>query len=274
MPRQRTIDWRTSLKYGRRAAKRLALRTWRLRQVARQGGRLALDVVFPPACAGCGTQLELKADRILLCVACRAELATPEAACRRCGAGSSQAVPTDQCGHCQRQKLHFDQAVALGRYEGLLRDLVLETKHETGESTSLTLAGLLWHSHRRELTAWAPDVVAPVPMHWFRRLGRGTNGPELIASFLAAELGVPMGGGLLRRRRNTPPQFSLPPGQRFPNVRGALQLGRGYHLGAAHVLIVDDVLTTGATCSEAARELKRSGAARVSVAMLARAAGG
>jgi len=74
----------------------------------------------------------------------------------------------------------------------------------------------------------------------------------------------------VRRRRHTEPQFSLPPSQRLPNVRRAFAVRKGYPLTGQHVLLVDDILTTGATCSEAARALKAAGAGRVSVVVAAR----
>jgi len=110
-------------------------------------------------------------------------------------------------------------------------------------------------------------------MHWRRRWVQGVNSPDLVAQCLAAELGIPVDLGVLCRQRNTIPQANLPPKQRFANVRRAFAVASGYDLTGLHVLLVDDVLTTGATCSEAARALKAAGARRVSVAVVARALG-
>jgi len=110
-----------------------------------------------------------------------------------------------------------------------------------------------------------------VPMYWKRRLVRGTNSPEIIARSVAAGLGVKARGRLLVRCRNTLPQADLSPRHRFSNVKGAFRVRKHRDLDGARVLLVDDILTTGATCSEAARALKKAGAAVVAAAVVARA---
>jgi predicted amidophosphoribosyltransferase len=94
-----------------------------------------------------------------------------------------------------------------------------------------------------------------------------------VAEVVGRRLRLPVARRLLVRRRNTKPQFSLHPGERFTNIRGAFRVATGYHLSAARVLLVDDILTTGATCSEATRALLAAGAAQVSVLVVARAEG-
>jgi predicted amidophosphoribosyltransferase len=118
-----------------------------------------------------------------------------------------------------------------------------------------------------------PDLVAAVPMHWRRRLLRGTNSPEVLARHLARHLRIPLAVRMLVRGRNTLPQADLTPGERFQNVLGAFRLGAGYDLRGARVVLVDDILTTGATCSEAAKVFKRAGAAMVVAVVAARAEG-
>ncbi len=146
-------------------------------------------------------------------------------------------------------------------------------KHRQGETLAAALAELLVRRRRADLEAFRPDLVAPVPMHWWRRLGRGFNSPDVLAQGLARALGVPLGRGLLIRRRNTVPQMRLAPKMRFQNLRGALRLRADNAIAGRRVLLIDDILTTGATCSEAARILKQAGAAWVGVAVLARAEG-
>ena len=107
-------------------------------------------------------------------------------------------------------------------------------------------------------------------MFWTRRLRRGKNNPEILASCLAKHLGISMRRNALVRCRNTPPQAGLPPSQRFLNMRGAFRVRRPEFVKNPRVLLVDDVLTTGATCSEAAKVLKKAGAALVAVAVVAR----
>ncbi len=192
------------------------------------------------------------------------------ASCLRCGAFVPGTASRPRCHLCRGTKLWFDEAIAFGEYDGLLRDWLLAMKHGRGESLVLALAELIWRQCRERLEAIQPDVVAPVPMHWRRRWAHGTNSAELLAERLARHLGVPLATGLLRRTRHTPPQFSLPPSERPANVRGAFAVRPGYHLREARVLVVDDILTTCSTCSVIARTLKQRGAAHVAVVVAAR----
>jgi predicted amidophosphoribosyltransferase len=98
-----------------------------------------------------------------------------------------------------------------------------------------------------------------------------TNSAAVLAEVIARRLRLPLAERLLRRRRATVRQSELTPAQRWENVRRAFSVRAGYHLEKARVLVVDDILTTGATCSEAARTLRRAGAERVTAVVAARA---
>jgi predicted amidophosphoribosyltransferase len=102
-------------------------------------------------------------------------------------------------------------------------------------------------------------------------LAHRTNSAAILSEVLSRKLEVPFAERLLRRRKHTQPQSSVTPSQRWDNVRHAFSVRNGYHLNQAHVLLVDDILTTGATCSEAARALRKAGAARITVVVVARA---
>jgi ComF family protein len=192
-------------------------------------------------------------------------------ACLTCGAPIPPVgAAGSTCPRCAKLTLHFDRTTAIGLYQEPFRDLILRTKRRMGTTLALGLGKMLTDRIVALTPSIRPDVVVPIPMHWRRRLRRGVNGPELIAECIAQRLRAPLANRLLKRTRNTPPQSSLPRGERLGNVRGAFVKRAGYHLEAAHVLLVDDVMTTGSTCSEAARALKQGGAAQVSVAVLAR----
>jgi ComF family protein len=118
-----------------------------------------------------------------------------------------------------------------------------------------------------------PDLIVPVPMHWTRRLLRGVNGPDLLAEAVAHAMRLPIDSRLLVCRRMTRKQGTLLPTARRRNVRGAYAVARRGRLAVQHVLVVDDVLTTGATLDELARVLQRAGVKSVSVAVLARGIG-
>jgi ComF family protein len=246
----------------------------------------AVELLFPGVCLSCNEELDAAQRRIAsisLCDACLEELELFEGpVCRLCGAPVPKLPsPNDPdrpinpvttgCYRCRGRKLWFDQTLAAGLYEGLFRDLLLRMKQAAGDPLSLAIGRLIWHLRCEEIQALNIDVIAPIPLYWRRRLSHRTNSAALLAEVLAGMLHVPLATGLLRRRRHTQPQFSLTPPQRWKNVRQAFALRSGQHLEKAHVLLVDDILTTGATCSEAAKELKKSGATRVTVVVAARA---
>ncbi len=238
-------------------------------------GRLGLRLLFPPRCASCDLDLEDAPGDLLLCDDCQQMLGPPSwRFCRRCGAAAIPGeLPAATCPRCEGQRLHFDAVLSLGHYHGGLRPAVLKMKHRQGETLAVALAELLVRRRRAVLEAFRPHLVLPVPMHWWRRLGRGFNSPDVLAQVLARALRVPWSPELLVRRRNTLPQMRLAPKMRFQNLRGALRLRADDAIAGRRILLVDDILTTGATCSEAARVLKQADAAWVGVAVLARAEG-
>ncbi len=243
--------------------------------------RATMELMFPSACVSCHAELnsdEMGAGGLPICEACYEALdLLHEPMCRRCGGPlpvmSASKRASEGCYRCRGRKMWFDETIAAGLYGGRLRELLLTMKSDKGDATSLAMGQLLWQLRRERLEALKVDVAVPIPLHWRRRLAHRTNSAAVLAEVLAGRLGVPLAGSLLRRRRHTPPQSELTPPQRWKNVRQAFSISAGYHLNRAHVLVVDDILTTGATCSEAARTLLRAGAERVTVAVVARAIG-
>lgn len=235
--------------------------------------RAALDLVLPPQCVACGADLPERHEGPLLCAVCLDALARPTAAvCPRCGAWATAPVLGRRCARCEHLEFRFAAAVALGEYADALRDAVLRTKWVYHDPLSLALASLLWQRHATTLRQWRVDAVVPIPMHWRRRWLRGTNAPERMAEVLAAGLNVPA-VPVLRRVRSTQRQADLSRMARMVNLRGAFRLRRGYDCRGARLLLVDDILTTGATCNAATRTLRDGGAAAVYVAVIARAEG-
>lgn len=235
-------------------------------------GRRTLELLFPGSCLACGSQ-ELPLDQIVsFCSTCIAEIVRGDVpVCLRCGARLPEHVPQgDGCAHCREHKLWFDRAITLGEYEDLLRDLLMQMKTDRSERLAQGLAQLIADKLGEVLRQIAPDALVPAPMHLFRRLARGTNPPAALALRLGRELRLPVYPDLLCRRRNIQPQIGLSQPARFRNVRGQVRVRASYTFRAPHVLLVDDILTTGATCSEAARMLKRAGARQVTVLAVAR----
>jgi ComF family protein len=238
----------------------------------------ALRLVFPTLCAGCRTELD---DRescyhdVPVCNKCLTEFnlhAGP--ACKRCGAALPKGVTrSEQCPNCSGRRFQFQTAIAAGGYGGSFREVILDMKRAEGNWISLAMGRLVWARCQHELTEASPGIVMPVPMHWRRRIVHGTNSAALLAEVFAQGLRKPLVTRLLRRRRHTVPQFSLSPPQRRANVRGCFAVRPAKQLQNAHVLLVDDIMTSGATCNEAARVLRHAGASRVTVVVVARATG-
>lgn len=261
--------WTRQCRQGQRvAAHSLQRSCWR-----------AVDLLFPPCCLVCERLLaegdwSAEGTPLLICEECCSKFAYQAAlVCPRCAAPLPEVGRTVGCGECRRRKLPFEAALALGEYDGPLRDVVLKTKKAAFESLTLQLGEVV---ARRLLAAgWRErcNVVVPVPSHWWRRWSRGTSGPELLALVIARRLELPVDLGLLRCQRRTRKQGTLLPNERLENVRGAFAVGSSESLAGRRILLVDDVMTTGATLREAARILLKAGAWSVRVAVLARGTG-
>ena len=230
--------------------------------------RDTVNLLVPLSCARC---LEAIGDEstLALCASCRRALIGPSVArCPRCALETPPAAGVG-CAACGGKRLRYEAAIALGGYRGTLREAVLAAKEWQETPLASALAELLWGEHVEELNAWKADCVTPVPMHWRRRFARGANGPEAMARALARRMGVAC-RHVLRRTRHTEPQADLSPPRRRQNVRGAFAVKWPRHVAGHRVVLVDDIMTTGATVAEAARTLKRAGAATVFVAVVAR----
>jgi ComF family protein len=241
----------------------------------REAWNAVTDLVLPPACARCSCDLFAPAVRPFLCDECRGELRlAPVTRCGRCAARVGLATTYEAgCVLCRDARLRFDRVLTLGGYDGALREAVLRMKRSRDEPLSIAVGQLVAGGLDADLRSLKSDVILPVPMHWRRRLRRSTNSPELMVEMISAAIGVPWSRRSLRRIRDTTPQGELSPGKRKENVRGAFWVTRQTSWKDLRVLLVDDILTTGATCSEIARELKRAGASRVDVVVAARAQG-
>ena len=236
----------------------------RLRRI----GRAVVDGVLPPRCLACGEMVD---EPDALCGRCWAGItffAPPW--CVGCGLPFPHPMGEDAlCGACARERRSWDRARAVLRYDKNSRRLVLGLKH--GDRTHLAGAFGRWmHRAGKEVLAGA-DLLVPVPLHWTRLFQRRYNQAALLAQAVRAAGGPEVAADWLVRRRRTPTQGHLGPAARDRNVRGAFAMRARRSVAGKRVVIVDDVLTTGATVAECARVLKRAGATSVGVLTLARA---
>ena len=233
----------------------------------RRAGRAAVDAVLPPRCLCCG---ETVGDPGSLCGRCWAAMTFFAAPwCARCGLPFPHPMgEAAVCADCARGKTSWDLARAVMRYDRHSRRLVLALKYDR---TDLAAALGRWMRQAGREILGGADLVVPVPLHWTRLLARRYNQASLLAHAIHAAGGPPVAPDWLIRRRRTPSQGRLGPLARARNVQGAFALKPGRDVSGKRLVIVDDVLTTGATVEECARVLRREGAAFVGVLTLARA---
>lgn len=181
------------------------------------------------------------------------------------------------CGGCPIKPYPFDSVTSLGIYQGAIREAVVATKRATHAALASSLGVRL--GRKVELADFANqlDYVTFVPTHRWRRMSRGGHsGAQRFAISVGKVLKVPT-IDLLATTRWVAKQSLLPDERREPNVRGAFRIKRSYawqrtlNLRDRHILLVDDVLTTGATAKETANVLKQAGAVSVRLAVVARA---
>ena len=241
----------------------------RLRSTARH----VMDFTFPPQCALCGrVDSPSDAHDVAYCPECIAELCpAPLNRCECCGAEIGPYAKSDQgCTHCRNRTLRFDSVVCLGMYDDALKQALLSAKWSFSAVRMQSLGALLAHERLAELKEQQCDRIVPIPQHWRQRLVRHFNPAWIIAAELSQRLNIPCDVHLLKRSRRARPQKRVSVGQRFENQSQAFGIRDAHVVRGQRLLIVDDVLTTGATCSEAARLLKQSGAKSCHVAVLAR----
>jgi len=234
------------------------------------------NLLFPPACVICGAEFgRADAGGAALCGGCHSRVLPPRGpACQRCASLLPAFWPADAgCPRCQNRRYYFAQSAALGSYRGTLQQVVLRMKRAAFEPLTCAMGRYLADLVDLRYGGAGIDLVVPIPMHWWRRLRRGTFPAQLLATVVGQHVSLPVARGLLRCRRRAKKQGTLRPPERFRNVRGAFGVSAGYDISGATLLIVDDIMTTGATASEAARVLRRAGAAAVYVAVVARGGG-
>ncbi|MEM7146771.1 MAG: ComF family protein [Verrucomicrobiota bacterium] len=233
-------------------------------------------LLYPRVCAGCGRGV-VEPGRAGLCEGCRRELRPVRAPiCEKCGEPYPAAVSVSfRCSNCSDRDLSFDFAVAAYRGEGLMRELIHRYKYQRAFYLSRVLGELMedvfWDERVDGKEDW---VLVPVPLHARRKREREFNQAAELCRMLGRRHGWPVAAPL-KRTRYTSVQVSLDRAERLANMEGVFALrgmaGWKRRLSGRSVLLVDDVLTTGATTHGCAKVLKEEvGVDKVVVLTLAR----
>ncbi len=233
---------------------------------------LILNWVFPVDCAACG---QPAAERVLpfFCRACwETILPIDGPVCPRCGRPFDSPIalafsPGHRCQPCREKPPSYNQAVSPYRYEGVLEQAICLYKYRYRHALAAPLA---WR-----IVTWVgqchpADLVMQGRLHSNRLRGRGFNQACLRADRIGRRLGIPVSFEDLERTRRTQPQTELDRKDRTRNMRRAFMVRNPSAVKKRRILLVDDVLTTGATVNECAKMLRRAGAASVTVFTLAR----
>jgi ComF family protein len=191
----------------------------------------------------------------------------------------------EECPRCRTAKFRFKRVIALGEYENDWRRFVLRMKTDKTGMLAISAAQVLANARHADWESIQADYIMSVPMHRLRRVDRGTNSPDVLAEELGQRLKIPLARHLVQRIRPTNLQYTLSHRARTQNVSGAFALRSSnfldklgfqrFRLSIAdkNILLVDDILTTGATCNEVTKVLLAAGVQSVTVVVLARAKG-
>lgn len=246
-------------------------------------------LIFPARCLGCESELppdpklEFSVESSSFdffstfdshwCNECWTKLNDHSLRCRKCAATVFANNPlSDRCSLCRNLDLRFETSVSVGNYRGLLQQLVVEMKNQHNEQLAVQLGRLLgFHIFNADFCDEL-DLVVPVPTHWWRRVKRGFHGTEILARSLANACDLPYSNHTLQCRRRTKKQGMLSIAGRFRNVRNAFSVSPRESIAGMKILVIDDVMTSGATVSEAARILLSHGASEVYAGVVARGA--
>ena len=230
------------------------------------------DFFFPPKCLLCGGSLGETPDDHP-CPLCLAEIKFffhPRCPC--CGLAFGETPGEDHlCSGCLTEERYFSKARALGPYEGLIVEAISRFKYLGSSRLAKVLGTLLAEYQDPDFPFSEFALILSVPLHPQRLRQRGFNQSLLLARRISRRHSIPLDFTALHRIRHTQPQTQLSGYERQKNIRGAFEVRRPEVIAEKHILLIDDVFTTGATVQECSRVLLKAGAKQVDVLTLARA---
>lgn len=259
------------------------------------GWRKYLDLVFPRSCALCRSP-EVDDRMAVLCTDCCQGIPPISEGCWKCGAPSATAnamfkkpepglyeetvrsvgrkkkSQKKTCKFCERQEWALNRVFAYTVYTSEAARATRFCKDSTHEPLAKALGGVLcdWLAARDDFLTIYYDYVIPIPQHWFRRLTHRYHPASVYADQIFERMQIPVNSGLLRRKRWTSKQGLKTISERRENIRGAFEVIDKKRVQYRSFLLVDDVMTSGATLADAARALREAGARQVDAVVFAR----
>lgn len=240
-------------------------------------------LICPPECVWCAVPTGLcernepsnREER--LCHGCRTRLLSDYYRCQKCATAIPSVVPNQDCYRCRDAGWRFDRVLTLGPYRNDLRCAVILMKKPGQELLRQVLGELMAQLAIDAVycsdTAALPPLLIPVPNHWTHRFRGVSDSAGTLAKAVSKHTGWPLNSTSVRRIRKTAKQGMLAWSERSQNVRGAFKILAADRVTGRHVILVDDVFTSGATAAELSSRLKRAGAAEVTVLVAARGTG-
>ena len=231
-----------------------------------------VDLIYPKKCLACSTRLKVDSTNVFTCRACdQAIKKNLPPFCHSCGRHlEKHALTKNICPECQRRKLYFDRAFSPCRYEGVIKELLHQFKYKGKDYLGAPLGKIMTEFIKEySLPIDYLDSIVPVPLHNTKLREREFNQAKILGETIAQSFQKEIIDSALVRKRHTKAQAELEKDQRFLNVANSFTVSKESLIKDKNILLIDDVLTTGATCSEAAKALKESGANIVFVLTLA-----
>lgn len=227
-----------------------------------------IDLIYPKICLACGKKITNVSVHNLVCVECWAKIKINRPPFR--GICDRNMAGQNIRANCLKEPFNFDKAFSSCLYEGVLKDLIRAFKYKNKDYLGAALAKLMiGFVHEYNFPMDSIDSIIAVPLHKAKLREREYNHAFILGGYLAREFNKNILTDALIRHKNTRSQTELKDEKRFLNVQGVFSVKNNTLISGKNILLIDDVLTTGATCSEASKVLKTAGANKVYVLTLA-----
>jgi len=231
-----------------------------------------IDIIYPKICHACRKKIADTSIDETICIDCWAKIKTNTPPfCYSCGRKlTSKKSLKNTCLDCIEKPLYFDRAFSACVYEGVIKELIHAFKYKKNDYLGITLSKLMITFIKEyNLPIESIDLIIPIPLYKTKLREREFNQAFILSKYLGAEFNKKVSAESLLRVKNTKTQAELKNNERFPNVEKCFCVPQEKSVENSNILLIDDVLTTGATASEAALTLKNAGANKIYVLTLA-----